>query len=117
MEEHDRALTHAGGVVYRGDGAARRVLLVRAKPAPHDWVLPKGHLERGETPEETARREVREEAGVDAEPLRYAGTIEFDTDMVIASVLFGMALGGLALNLIAGTPKLRTRVAAAGVSI
>jgi 8-oxo-dGTP pyrophosphatase MutT (NUDIX family) len=75
---HDPMLTHAGGVVVRGD-ADRRVLLVRAKPAPHDWVLPKGHIERGETPEETARREVVEEAGVDAEPLRLAGTLEFDT--------------------------------------
>ena len=75
---HDPGLTHAGGVVFRGD-ADRRVLLVRAKPAPHDWVLPKGHIDAGETPEQTARREVREEAGVDAEPLRQVGTLEFDT--------------------------------------
>jgi len=75
---YDERLTHAGGVVVRGD-ADRRVLLVRAKPAPHDWVLPKGHIEPGETPEQTARREVQEEAGVDAEPLRRAGTLEFDT--------------------------------------
>ncbi len=75
----DPLLTHAGGVVYRGDGRDRRVLLVRAKPAPHDWVLPKGHIERGESPAETARREVQEEAGVDAEPLREIGILEFDT--------------------------------------
>ncbi len=74
----DTTLTHAGGVVFRGD-ADRRVLLVRAKPAPHDWVLPKGHIERGETPEQTARREVIEEAGVDAEPIREAGVLEFVT--------------------------------------
>ena len=74
----DPSLTHAGGVVVRGD-TDRRVLLVRAKPAPHDWVLPKGHIESGETPEQTARREVREEAGVDAEPLRPIGTLAFDT--------------------------------------
>jgi 8-oxo-dGTP pyrophosphatase MutT (NUDIX family) len=77
--DHDPVLTHAGGVVFRGDGRDRRVLLVRAKPAPHDWVLPKGHIERGETPEQTARREVAEEAGVDAEPLGHAGVLEFDT--------------------------------------
>ncbi|HZP48954.1 MAG TPA: NUDIX domain-containing protein [Vicinamibacterales bacterium] len=74
----DPMLTHAGGVVFRGD-ADRRVLLVRAKPAPHDWVLPKGHIERGESPETTARREVVEEAGVEAEPVRHAGTLEFVT--------------------------------------
>ncbi len=78
MATNDPSLTHAGGVVFRGD-ADRRVLLVRAKPAPHDWVLPKGHIERGETPEQTARREVIEEAGVDAEPLRAIGVLEFDT--------------------------------------
>jgi 8-oxo-dGTP pyrophosphatase MutT (NUDIX family) len=30
-------------------------------------ALPKGHVDPGETPEQAARREVREEAGVDAE--------------------------------------------------
>lgn len=37
----------------------------RAKPDPaRKWVLPKGHIEPGETPEQTAVREVLEEAGV-----------------------------------------------------
>jgi 8-oxo-dGTP pyrophosphatase MutT (NUDIX family) len=63
--------THAGGLVYRERGGALDVLLVRARPKPHNWVFPKGHIERGESPHECARREVREEAGVDAEPLEY----------------------------------------------
>ncbi len=70
--------THAGGVVVRTDGEPR-VLLVRARPAPHDWVLPKGHIEAGERAEQTARREVIEEAGVDGEPLHSLGTLEFST--------------------------------------
>ena len=73
--DRDRALTHAGGVVLR-DG---RVLLVRAKPAPHDWVLPKGHVEPGESPVDTAVREVREEAGVEAMPGPEVGILEFDS--------------------------------------
>lgn len=70
--------THAGGVVYRVTDGGTEILLVRAKSAPHEWVLPKGHIERGETPEQTARREVREEAGVDAEPVQFVGEMEFD---------------------------------------
>ena len=72
--------THAGGIVIRVREGERQVLLVRGTRAPHDWVLPKGRIERGETPEETARREVQEEAGVDAEVVRYAGRLDFERD-------------------------------------
>jgi 8-oxo-dGTP pyrophosphatase MutT (NUDIX family) len=84
----DRRLTHAGGVVLR-DG---RVLLVRAKPAPHDWVLPKGHIEKDETPAETAVREVREEAGVEATAGREVGMLEFESPKsgAVRSVYFVM---------------------------
>lgn len=71
----NHAPTHAGGVVHREDDG--RILLVRARPAPHDWVLPKGHIEKGETPEEAAIREVAEEAGVLAAVAQPLGTIEF----------------------------------------
>ena len=74
-------LSHAGGVVFRGAGAAAEILLVSAKLAPHDWVLPKGHIEEGELPEGCARREVQEEAGVDAEPLAFLGYDSFTTPL------------------------------------
>lgn len=67
MDADRSRATHGGGIVYRrsqADGV--QVLLVRARRAPHEWVLPKGHIERGETAAEAARREVREETGVDA---------------------------------------------------
>lgn len=35
------------------------------------WDLPKGHVERGETPAEAAVREVEEETGVRVEPVRF----------------------------------------------
>ena len=73
-------LTHAGGVVraQRDDGPA--FLLVRASRPPYEWVLPKGHIEVGETPEQAARREVLEEAGVDADVVSRLGDAAFDVD-------------------------------------
>jgi 8-oxo-dGTP pyrophosphatase MutT (NUDIX family) len=68
--------THAGGIVRRTDEGHVRILLVRARRS-NDWVFPKGHIEPGETLEETAAREVREEAGVEATVVRYLGALTF----------------------------------------
>lgn len=54
--EHHRS---AGGLVVQGS----RILLISTQ-AGRRWQLPKGHIEEGETPEQTAVREVREETGV-----------------------------------------------------
>ena len=62
----------AGGVVVR-DGL---VALVH-RPRYDDWTLPKGKLDRGESFEEAALREVEEETGLrcslgrELEPVRY----------------------------------------------
>ena len=55
----------AGGVVLR-DGE----VLVVHRPRYDDWSLPKGKLEDGETWEDAALREVREETGVECRLLR-----------------------------------------------
>ncbi|MBC7084005.1 MAG: NUDIX hydrolase [Firmicutes bacterium] len=61
----------AGVVVFRGD----QVLIIKNRFG--EWVLPKGKVEAGETPEAAALREVEEETGVRAEILRPAGTSEY----------------------------------------
>jgi 8-oxo-dGTP pyrophosphatase MutT (NUDIX family) len=71
------ALTHAGGVVMSVRAGHPTFLLVRASRPPHPWVLPKGHIEPGETPEQTAHREVLEEAGVDADVVAPVGDVSF----------------------------------------
>ena len=53
------------------DGNEIRYLLVRANSPSKEWVLPKGHIENGETAEQAAVREVTEESGVVAEVLAF----------------------------------------------
>lgn len=61
----DRPLVGVGVVIWRGD----RVLLVRRANPPRqgEWSLPGGAQELGETVFEAARREVREETGLEVE--------------------------------------------------
>ena len=58
--------THAGGVVFKLDRDKVQYLLVEAKNTSCIWVLPKGHIEPGESAQMTAVREVHEETGVRA---------------------------------------------------
>jgi len=56
----------AGLVVFKG-GKPRKYLVIRYGHG--HWDLPKGHVEKGETLEETALRELKEETGLEAELL------------------------------------------------
>jgi 8-oxo-dGTP pyrophosphatase MutT (NUDIX family) len=52
----------AGGVIIKREGSLLKVLLI--KDSYGHWTWPKGHVEEGETPEETALREIFEETGL-----------------------------------------------------
>jgi 8-oxo-dGTP pyrophosphatase MutT (NUDIX family) len=52
----------AGGVVFRRAGGGVEILVLQHEGGK--WMLPKGTIERGETPEVVARREVAEETGL-----------------------------------------------------
>lgn len=56
----------AGGVVWRWRQGCLEVVLVH-RPRYDDWTLPKGKVDAGETYEQAALREVREEASIVAE--------------------------------------------------
>ena len=70
-------LSHAGGVVLWTVNDAVQYLLVRSTSPEKEWVLPKGHIEPGESGRETAVREVREETGVWARVKSELGTQSF----------------------------------------
>jgi 8-oxo-dGTP diphosphatase len=53
----------AGGVVWRRNKDGDLEVLLVHRPKYHDWSLPKGKLDEGESWEEAALREVEEETG------------------------------------------------------
>jgi 8-oxo-dGTP diphosphatase len=61
-----------GSAVVITDPSGSVLLLRRAYP-PFDWVLPGGNAEAGESPVDTALREVREETGLQIELDRMTG--------------------------------------------
>jgi 8-oxo-dGTP pyrophosphatase MutT (NUDIX family) len=67
----------SGAIVIRRDRKMIRVLLITTKRSRENWIFPKGHIEKGETPEAAALREVKEEAGVVGKLIGPAGAIEY----------------------------------------
>ena len=63
----------------RGRGSDAQVLVVRARKNPQHWIFPKGHIEKGESAEDAALRELREEGGVDGAISRLLGVSTFES--------------------------------------
>ena len=66
----------AGGVVFRRARGSLEIAIIRVGPIIR-WQLPKGIVDEGETPEEAALREVREETGLKARIESNLETIEY----------------------------------------
>jgi 8-oxo-dGTP pyrophosphatase MutT (NUDIX family) len=69
-------IKQSGAIVVRPGSREPEVLLVTSKRSGN-WIFPKGHIEKGETAEEAALREAREEAGVVSKLIGPAGVLEF----------------------------------------
>ena len=67
----------SGGIIFRHgpDGGVEILLIQDTKDR---WTIPKGHIEEGETAQQTAVREIGEEAGLfDIDVLGWLGKIHF----------------------------------------
>ena len=68
----------AGGVLARTVGGRPHVAAIRPQGKPAGtWVLPKGNIDAGESPAETAVREVREETGVEGRLVEKLGDVKY----------------------------------------
>ena len=80
----------AGGLVVRNLSGRPHLAVVRVRDAI--LALPKGHPEQGESSQQAALREVREETGLDATPVEKLGDIRYwyarDGDRVLKVVSF-----------------------------
>jgi 8-oxo-dGTP pyrophosphatase MutT (NUDIX family) len=71
----------SGGVVFRKKGG--KTLWLVTKSAPSDiypkqvWRLPKGWIDEGETSEEAALREIKEEGGVEVKIIKKIETVRY----------------------------------------
>ncbi len=61
----------SGGVLFKGE----EVLLIKNPSGV--WTFPKGNIEKGETPQQAALREVEEETGVKGKILEDLGEISY----------------------------------------
>lgn len=84
-----------GIVIHRG----KVLLLYKNQNGRYvGWMMPKGTVEEGESYQQTALREVKEEASVDAEIVKYIGKTHYsfkgNTDMVNKTVHWYLMTAG-----------------------
>lgn len=71
-----RTATSAGAIILREVDGVLKIALAHHPRATKTWVLPKGHVEEGESLEQAALREIYEESGLDnVQLIKHLGTI------------------------------------------
>ena len=92
----------AGGIVIRSVSSGRFEVACIYREARGDWTFPKGKLDKGETFEQAALREVWEETGMHCQVIRFAGTTNYThrkgKPKIVAYYLMSVAAGEFAPN-------------------
>ena len=71
-----RTAVSAGAFILRDVGGELKIALAHHQNSEKEWVLPKGHVEPGESLEQATLREIHEEAGlVTVKLIKHLGTI------------------------------------------
>lgn len=76
MSETDEIVA-AGGVVLDTKSADSPLALLVHRPAYDDWSFPKGKLDPGETIQQAALREVKEETGLDCRIIKRLSQVRY----------------------------------------
>lgn len=71
-----KRVVSSGGVIYKVDRGKPSICLIE-RTDREVWGLPKGEIASGESPEETAHREVEEETGLKGEIVEKLGQIDY----------------------------------------
>ena len=70
--------TTSGGIVFRRDQKSGKLEILLIQDAKNRWTIPKGHVEEGEEPKQTAEREIREETGLqEMKVMNWLGKVNF----------------------------------------
>ncbi len=70
--------TTAGGVIFRRAKDTDKLEILLIQDAKDRWTIPKGHVEEGEVPKQTAEREINEETGLkEMKVFNWLGKVNF----------------------------------------
>jgi 8-oxo-dGTP pyrophosphatase MutT (NUDIX family) len=89
--------TSAGAIILREIEGELKIALAHHQRTDKSWVLPKGHVEEGESIEEAALREIHEETGLDnVQLIKHLGSfiresIKSNEDVVQKTIHFFLA--------------------------
>lgn len=77
IKEVVREIT-SGGIIFRRSKTNGQVEILLISDAKNRWTIPKGHVEPGEVPKQTAEREIQEETGLqEMKVFNWLGKVHF----------------------------------------